>query len=47
MHLSHDTNFELSDHIHDLYNTPIGYRVAYTTPQSQSIVNDMIYYQGN
>lgn len=46
MHLNHGTNCELSDHIHDVYNIPLGYRVSNTTSQSQSIVNDMIYYQG-
>lgn len=52
MHLNHDTNLSASsNHSYEtsseLYNYPvIRYGVPDSMPQSQSIVNNMMYYQG-
>lgn len=48
MHLNYDTSSSVpSNDSHEVHNIPtVGYGVSDSTPQSQSIVNNMMYYQG-
>lgn len=43
----YDTNSVSSDRIHDLHNVAMaGYRTFDCAPQSQNMINNMMYYQG-